>query len=162
LLAQQQASGGLSSLGMMIIASGIAASISAPIWGKLGDRSSRLVMVLAALIAGLLGLLVFALVESGHAIMQQPLTYAALYLALIVFHSGVRLGRKVYLVDMATAETRATYVAISNTVIGVLMLFGGLIGIVGDILDLHYVILLLGLLCSAAAIYCWRLPEVSH
>lgn len=162
LLAQQRAENGLSSLGLMIIASGIAASISAPIWGRLGDRSSRLVMVLASFTAGILGIGVFALVEAGHTLMEQPITYAVLYLLLIVFHSGVRLGRKVYLVDMATAETRATYVAISNTVIGVFMLLGGLIGIVADLLDVHYVILLLGLLCSGAALYCWRLPEVSR
>ena len=161
LLAQQYASNGLSSLGMMIIASGIAASISAPIWGRLGDRSSRWVMVLASLIAGILGVGVFILVEIDHPVMQQPVTYALLYLALIVFHSGVRLGRKVYLVDMASADTRATYVAVSNTVIGVLMLLGGVIGIIADILAIHYVILLLGLLCAGAAIYCWRLPEVS-
>jgi hypothetical protein len=162
LLAQQQAGGDLASLGMMIVASGIAASISAPIWGRLGDRSARLVMVLAALIAGLLGLLVFLLVENDHAFMQHPLTYALLYLALTVFHSGVRLGRKIYLVDMATAETRASYVAVSNTVTGLLMLFGGLVGIIGDLLDLHYVILLLGLLGTGAALYCWRLDDVSH
>jgi hypothetical protein len=161
LLAQQNASNGLSSLGMMIIASGIGASVSSPIWGKLGDRSSRLVMVLASAIAGVLGIAVFILIQSDHTLMRQPLTYAVLYLALIIVHSGVRLGRKVYLVDMATAETRATYVAVSNTAIGVLMLFGGLIGIIADVLAVQYVVLILGLLSAAAAVYCWRLPEVS-
>lgn len=38
---------------------------------------------------------------------------------------GVRLGRKVYLVDMAGAGQRAAYVAVSNTLIGILMLIGG-------------------------------------
>lgn len=41
LLAQQQSSGGLGGLGLLIIASGVAGSISAPLWGRLGDRSSR-------------------------------------------------------------------------------------------------------------------------
>jgi hypothetical protein len=42
-------------------------------------------------------------------------------------HGGVRLGRKIYLVDMASGDNRAAYVAVSNTLIGVLMLAGGLI-----------------------------------
>jgi hypothetical protein len=73
----------------------------------------------------------------------------------------VRLGRKVYLVDLATAETRASYVAVSNTLIGVAMLFGGLIGILGDLLDTASVILVLGVLSLLATGYSLRLEEVS-
>lgn len=66
--------------------------------------------------------------------------------------------------ELASAETRATYVAISNTLIGVAMLFGAAIGIIADVLDIHYLILFLGLLGLAAAVYAWawQLPEVSH
>lgn len=162
MLAQQQTSGGLSDLGMLIIASGIASSISAPLWGRLGDRSSRSVMLLASLVAGILGILVFTLVALDSSLISQPLFHAVLYLVLIIVHSGVRLGRKVYLVDLATADTRATYVAISNTVIGVAMLVGGLIGLIADLLSLHILILVLALLAVVAAISARRLPEVSH
>jgi len=162
LLAQQQTQGGLAGLGMLIIASGLASSLSAPVWGRLGDRSSRLVMVIAALMAGILGLIVFALSTLGSSWMAYPLTHALLYLALTVFHSGVRLGRKVYLVDLATAETRATYVAISNTVIGIAMLMGGAIGILAEVLAIQYVIVSLALVALVAAVYAWRLPEVTH
>jgi hypothetical protein len=79
-----------------------------------------------------------------------------------VFHSGVRLGRKVYLVDLATAETRATYVAISNTVIGIAMLIGGAIGLLADVFAVHYVVLCLGVVSVFSAFYALRLPEVSH
>ena len=41
LVAQQQAESGLLGLGALIIANGLASSISAPFWGYLGDRSSR-------------------------------------------------------------------------------------------------------------------------
>lgn len=75
--------------------------------------------------------------------MRHSLFHGLLYLILIVVQCGVRLGRKVYLVDLATAETRATYVAISNTVIGVAMLIGGLVGITADVLATHYLILFL-------------------
>jgi GNAT superfamily N-acetyltransferase len=162
LLAQQQTQGALAGLGLMIIASGLASSLSAPFWGKLGDKSSRLVMVSAAFAAGVLSIMLFVFVEFHGQWLAYPLMHALLFLALTVFHSGVRLGRKVYLVDLATAETRATYVAISNTVIGVAMLLGGAIGVLADVLAVHYVILCLGVLAVIAALYTLRLPEVSH
>jgi hypothetical protein len=162
LLAQQRTDGGLAGLGMLIIASGVASSVSAPIWGRLGDRSSRLVMFVAASAAGGLGIAVFTLATVDSTLLSNPLAHGVLYLALIVFHSGVRLGRKVYLVDLATADNRATYVAVSNTVIGVAMLAGGGIGVLADLFTIERVILLLGLLALAAAWWISRLPEVSQ
>ena len=76
-------------------------------------------------------------------------------------HGGVRLGRKVYLVDMASSDNRAAYVAVSNTVIGVMMLFGGVIGFIGEWLGAPAVLLLLGLLSLLAAAAALHLPEVS-
>jgi hypothetical protein len=74
----------------------------------------------------------------------------------------VRLGRKVYLVDMANSDTRAAMVAVSNTVIGVAMLAGGLIGIIADLYDAAAVILVLGIGSLGAAIYALSLTEVSE
>jgi hypothetical protein len=162
LLAQQQTQGELAGLGLMIIASGLASSLSAPLWGKLGDKSSRLVMVSAAFAAGVLSIVVFVFIEAESQWMAYPIIQALLFLALTVFHSGVRLGRKVYLVDLATAETRATYVAISNTVIGIAMLIGGAIGLLADVFAVHYVVLCLGVVSVFSAFYALRLPEVSH
>jgi hypothetical protein len=85
-----------------------------------------------------------------------------IFLLLNVMHSGVRLGRKVYLVDLATGENRAAYVAVSNTVIGVMMLAGGLIGLLGDWLGSAAVVLVLALLSSLAAAYVTSLPQVSE
>ncbi|MGD2117543.1 MAG: MFS transporter [Chromatiales bacterium] len=162
LIAQQQAQAGLLGLGALIIANGLATSLSAPFWGYLGDRSSRHVMVLASTGAGLLGLLTYAAVVSGWGWATSEYGLAVIFLLLNVMHGGVRLGRKVYLVDMASGDNRATYVAVSNTVIGVLMLFGGLIGLVGDWLGAPATVLLLGLLSLLAALYIRRLPEVSE
>jgi hypothetical protein len=161
LLAQQHTGDGLAGLGTMIIASGLAGSISAPVWGRLGDRSSRTVMSLAALGAGILGLVVWALLAADAQVMASPWTYALLFLLLAIMHNGVRLGRKVYLVDMATQEQRAAYVAVSNTVIGVAMLGGGLVGVLADIAGTPAAILLLAVIALAAAVLAWRLPEVS-
>ncbi|MGD8575876.1 MAG: MFS transporter [Thiohalophilus sp.] len=162
LLAQQHTAEGLVGLGMLIVASGIAGSLSSPVWGRLSDYSSRLVMVLAALAAGVQGIMLYVLVEAGPDWVSSPWLYAVLFLTLSVFHGGVRLGRKVYLVDMATADTRATYVALSNTLIGLTMLAGGVIGVLADLLSVQAVILVLSLLSLLAAWWAWRLPEVSQ
>jgi MFS family permease len=162
LLAQVGTDGDTGGLGLMVIASGLGGSLSAPAWGRLSDRSSRVVMTLAAGAAGLLGITTWALARAGTGLMEQGLVYALLFLLLNVAHSGVRLGRKVYLVDMATAENRATLVAVSNTVIGVAMLLGGVIGILGDAFDAATVILVLGMVSLVAAARAWRLAEVSE
>ena len=80
---------------------------------------------------------------------------------LNVMHGGVRLGRKVYLVDMASADNRAAYVAVSNSVVGILMLVGGLIGLIADWLGPAATVLILGLLSLLAAAYVHNLPDVS-
>lgn len=162
LVAQANAQAGLLGLGALIIANGVATSLSAPFWGYLGDRSSRWVMSLAATGAGLLGVFTFSAVELGWSWATGEWGMAAIFLLLNVMHGGVRLGRKVYLVDMATGENRAAYVAVSNTLIGVLMLVGGLIGLLGDWLGAAAILLLLGLLSLFAALYILRLPEVSE
>jgi len=160
LLAQQR-SAGVTGLGLLIIASGLAASLSAPVWGRMGDRSSRRVMIIASLAAGVTGLLTWLLDSAGAPIMNNPWTYALLFLLIAVFHSGVRLGRKIYLVDMASQDTRSTYVAVSNTVIGVAMLAGGAVGVLADLFRTSAVIALLGLVSVLAALYIARLPDVS-
>ncbi|GAB6039637.1 MFS transporter [Endothiovibrio diazotrophicus] len=160
LLAQQWSSG-LAGLGMLVIAAGLADSLSAPLWGRMGDRSSRTVMTLASGLAGLLGVGMWALAGSGSSLLESPWFHALAYLLLVTAHSGVRLGRKVYLVDMADQQNRAAMVAVSNTVIGVVMLAGGLVGLLGDWMGTAEVILLLAGVSLVAAFYAWRLPEVS-
>ena len=66
-----------------------------------------------------------------------PLAFFGLGLA----HAGVRLGRKTYMVDMAEGNRRTDYVAVSNSVIGALLLVSGVIGgvaagLVGSVLSL--------------------------
>jgi uncharacterized membrane protein len=160
LLAQQRSTG-VTGLGLLIIASGLAASLSAPVWGRMGDRSSKRVMVIAAAAAGMTGLVTWLLDRSGVQIMDIPWTYAVLFLLIAVFHSGVRLGRKIYLVDMASQDTRSAYVAVSNTVIGAAMLAGGAVGVLADLFRTSAVIALLGAVSLLAAIYIARMPDVS-
>ncbi len=161
-LIAQQNSTGLAGLGLLIIAVGLADSISAPIWGRLADRSSRRVMVMAAALAGLLGVLLWLLESNASTLLANPWIMALIYLLLIVAHCGVRIGRKVYLVDMAGETNRAAMVAVSNTVIGVVMLAAGLIGVVATLTGPGTLVLLLAMVSFLAAFYAWRLPDVSQ
>lgn len=162
LIAQSQTGGGLLGLGSLVIASGLAAGLSAPFWGYLGDRSSRQVMSLAAAGSGLLAVFTFIAVINHWQWVINPYGMSIIFLILNVMHGGVRLGRKVYLVDMATGENRAAYVAISNTIIGVLMLLGGLVGLIGDWLGAAATVLVLGILSLLSVLYIKHLPDVSE
>jgi hypothetical protein len=162
MLAQRETDGNLGSLGLMLIATGLAGGLSAPVWGRLSDRSSRLVLVASGVLAGVLGLTVFALTRLDAAWTQSPFLFAGLFLVIGIAHSGVRLGRKTYLVDMATQDTRAAYVAVSNTVVGALLLVGGLFGLMADIAGVAATIALLGLMGLAGSAAAWRLAEVQR
>ncbi|GGX40502.1 MFS transporter [Saccharospirillum salsuginis] len=156
----QQSGGGALGLGGLIIASGLASSVSAPIWGRLSDRSSRSVMMAAAGIVGVLGVVVWLVALLGGDLARNAWVGGALYAVVMVCHGGVRLGRKAYLVDMATQQDRATYVAVSNTLIGGLMLVGGLVGVLGDVWGTMSVIGVLGVVALVAVLQIRRLDDV--
>jgi MFS family permease len=158
---QQNGASGVSGLGLLVIASGLASALSAPVWGWLSDRSARLVMVFAAALGGITGVCAWGLSRVDVAADLLPMLYAALFLSISIAHAGVRLGRKVYLVDLASGDNRAAFVAVSNTVIGIVMLLGGFIGIIADLYGNATLILLLGLGAFLAAWYARGLREVS-
>lgn len=161
LLAQERAGSGAAGLGLMIVASGLAASLSSPVWGRLSDRSSRWAMFCAALAAAILCALTAALAWWNGALLSSPWPHALLFFGISICHGGARLARKVYLVDMATSDTRAQYVAVSNTVIGLAMLMFGAVGLLTVWIGVPGVIALLGAISLVAALYGLTLKEVS-
>ncbi|WP_455365191.1 MFS transporter [Kaarinaea lacus] len=161
ILVQQQLEGQLALLGWLIIANGLASSLSAPIVGKLADRSSRNVMAGAALLAAVIGMITWYVSKFHSDWSVGIISVVTVFFLITLAHGAVRLGRKVYLVDMATSDNRAQYVAVSNTVIGIAMLFGGVVGVIADVFDVQTVILLLSLIAFAASLYIKTLPDVS-
>jgi hypothetical protein len=146
-------------LGIFIIASGLASMLSGPFWGRFADRSSRVVMILAAAMAAALGVTVFAVAQFHAAWFQQAWLLPLLYFLLSVAHQGVRVGRKTYVVDIAEGNERTDYVAVSNTAIGVVLLFTGMLGAVVAVISVPLVVLILSLLGIAGVIVGYRLPE---
>jgi len=161
-LAQGHRGSAATVLGSFVAAAGLASLLSAPFWGRFADRSSRRVMVVAALLTSGIGLLTFAverlLPELGRTAWFLPVAYFILSIA----HSGVRVGRKTYVVDLATGNKRTDYVAISNTVIGVLLLLVGSVGALAPVIGNAGVIALLAFMGLAGALLGMSLPETHN
>lgn len=161
ILVQQLLEGQLALLGWLIVANGLASSLSAPLVGKMADQSSRNVMVGAAMLAGVIGVVTWYVSSYQANWMIGTSSAVIIFFLITLAHGAIRLGRKVYLVDMATNDNRAQYVAVSNTVIGIAMLLGGIVGIVADVFDVQTVILILSVTALVASVYISRLADVS-
>jgi MFS family permease len=148
-------------LGWLIIISGLSQSLSAPLIGFFADRSSRLVMAVASFMAGCIGVLVWLIIESGDVSSVSTFFAMLVFFFINLAYGAARLGRKVYLVDLATADNRAQYVAVSNSIIGFMLLIGGTIGFAAEVFAIHTVILILSIVSLLGGIYILRLKETS-
>ena len=124
-LAVSSGAEGLAGLGSFIIASGLAVLLGGGIFGRWADRSSSNLMAVGAALAYAVIVTLVLIVtlpafseESGWA----DLVFVGSYFLLTLLHTGVRVGRKTYVVDMAEGERRATYRAVSNSAMGVILL----------------------------------------
>lgn len=161
MLASQKTEGGLSTLGLLLLLAGLANLISSPFWGKFADASSKTVLVAAGTLCGSLALVVTIVSALDGPVAHHPAWYAGVIFVLYIGHAGVRLGRKTYLVDMANQDNRAKLVAVSNTVIGVVLLAtGGLSTLVAQSGALGAV-MTFGAFSFVAAFFAHRMQDVS-
>lgn len=156
----REAGGGGNLLALFVVASGLAAAVSSGFWGRWSDASSRTVLVIAALMASSLGLSVFFLDLIG-VLDRAPWIAPMAFFLLAVAHSGIRVGRKTYLLDMAGGAKRTDYVAVSNTVIGVVLLVAGTVGFLTPVVGPSGVLLVLSVLGFAGAWGGRALPEAN-
>jgi hypothetical protein len=160
-LASEQGGTGLAGLGAFVISSGVASLVGGRFWGRFADRSSRRTMMLASgtastIVIVFLGLLLF---EDVRAL---PALYPATYLLLALAHTGARLGRKTYVVDLAEGNKRTDYVAVSNTAMGLLLLVTGVLTSAVALLGVEAALLVLAALGFAGVVVSGALPEVSE
>jgi Major Facilitator Superfamily len=160
LLARERSGTAQSLLGLFIVAAGLASLVSAPLWGRLADRSSRRVMIAAASISAATGIVVFGVVELWPSLAAKAAFFPTAYFVLNVAHDGVRVGRKTYVVDLAGGNRRTDYVSVSNTAIGLVLLATGLIGALSSVADISVIVLVLSLLGLSGALLGTRLQEV--
>lgn len=160
-LASEQGGAGLADLGPFLISSGLAALLGGRFWGKLADRSSRLAMALAA--SGASGVIVALLVALRFdGVREVSLVYPAAYLLLALAHTGVRVGRKTYVVDLGEGDRRTDYVAVSNSAMGALLLLTGALTSAIALLGVEVALATLAVLGLIGAVVSRSLPEVSR
>lgn len=159
-LSGERQAGGLGTLGLFLMASALAGLASSHVWGRLADRSSRQVLMYAAALAAVCNAVAAwtALAMPGEA-SATPFLPAMLF-ALMIAHQGVRLGRSVHVVDMADLDNRAAYTALSNSVVGVLLLAGGVFGVIAQVFGIGAVLVLFAMMAATAVVAASRLEEV--
>lgn len=153
----KQAFGGL---GLLVIASASAGLVSSYVWGRLADRSSRKVLIYTALAASIA--LGATLMLNFVGLLSEIWALPLVLFALMIAYQGVRLGRSTHLVDMATPETRAAYTALSNTIIGVLLMLGGGFSLVAEYAGEAVTLACLGAMSLAAVPVALGLKEVQQ
>ena len=126
---------------------------------RLSDTSSRKVLMRAA-IAGAAALALGAALAGLIELSYPVITLSAVLFLLMVAYQGVRLGRSTHLVDMADQDRRAAYTALSNTIVGVLLVLGGVFGAIAQLAGEAAVLGLFALMCVGAAITAYGLEEV--
>jgi hypothetical protein len=149
----------LGSLGAFVIASAVASIASSYVWGRLADRSSRRVLIYAGLGAAAV-CAVTALAGVVRPDLLAGVGGPVLLFGLMIAYQGVRLGRSTHIVDMAPAEHRASYTALTNTIIGVVLLVGAIFGVVAALFGNSVVLMLFAAMALAAAWLGQGLDEV--
>ena len=143
-------------LGALLLAEGLAGLLSAPLWGYWSDSASHRVMAAGAALSVLAMGGTLLAHYSAPGLLGSALAGGLLIFLCAVAHQGARIGRKTYLVDMADSGNRASYTAVSNTVLGVFLFSGAGLGIIdarygtAGVLWLLMAVGLLGILRSAS------------
>ncbi len=159
-LASENGQHAIRGLGLLLLVAGLANLLSGRLWGRLADHSSRATMAIGGAVCSLLSVAVVLVSALGLETGKNALWYALVLFIFNLGHSAVRLGRKTYLIDMATPDNRAQLVAVSNTLIGVFLLIIGGLSSWLSVLGILPVLLALAFLCMGGSLMALRLPPV--
>ena len=160
LIAQQRSENGVLILGLFILSSGLASLLSSPFWGLFSDHSSRKVMMFSSLLSAFTGVALFSTVKLFPQTSFTTLLIVILYFVLSVAHQDVRIGRKTYLVNLGEGNKRTSYVSVSNTIIGFILLAMSSISLLTYSISLASLVLVFSIITLAGVYMVIRLPEV--
>lgn len=159
LIGKENTAASFSGLGLFVIASGLAALISSPFWGKFADRSSRKLMIVVAIFG-----IVNCFLVLGFMYLEAPLQNIYLFAPIILLnmmaHGGARLSRKTYLTDFAPEEERPLYIALSNTLIGFFTIVTAGIGYIAELFNYQVLLLFFVFMLLVSLIFSYNLKEV--
>ncbi len=156
LLARSAADDTTRTFAAFLVAGSVASALSGFVWGRMADRSSRRTLTVAGGAASIVGIVTFAVGS-----VDVWWVYTALFFLLSLAHTGIRVGRKTYVVDMASGDRRASYVAVSNTLIGIVLLTSGTLGALAATISPRVVILFFAVLGMIGTIIAASLAEVT-
>ena len=152
---------GLGNLGLLVLASSIASILSSYFWGALSDWSSRKTLMLAGAASGVI-LAVAAITGFLDVNDQTGMLIAGYVFVSQIAYQGARAGRKTHLTDMDSDDRKSVYTALSNTLIGALLVLGGLFGVLADVAGAESVLAFLAGLSLTAMFSAYRLSEVQQ
>lgn len=161
ILGRKHSGANLGSLGILVLISGIATMIASPFWGKYADHSSRNVMRDSGLVVAVI---CFAITLFGYlpeTISGTVWPYAFAYGFVVIGETGIGIGRKTYIVNMGDGESRALYIALSNTITGILVLiFGSILAALSSWTSLDMVLITLAVGCIIGAWSAQKLENI--
>lgn len=159
-LSGDRAVSGLGTLGSFMVAAASASVVSTYVWGRFSDRSSRLVLMLAATLAALANAAAAFVALAMPGVLDGVSLLPALLFVLMIAHQGVRLGRSVHVVDMAARDDRAAYTALSNSVVGLILLAAGVFGVIAQWLGIGAVLVIFTSMSALAVFAAAGLDDV--
>lgn len=159
-LSGDSAASGLGTLGSFMIAAAAASLSSTYVWGRFSDKSSRLVLIFSATLATVANSVAAFIALVIPSLLEEAALLPALLFVLMIAHQGVRLGRSVHVVDMADRDNRATYTALSNSVVGVILLAAGIFGVVAQWLGIGAVLAVFTVMAALAIVAAAGLDDV--
>ena len=107
-------------------------------------------------------LFVTATIGSASGRLESAWLASGLLFLVVLAYQGVRLGRSTHLVDMANEDERAIYTAVSNTVVGIVILATSAFGVLSSTIGLSWLFVVLAFMSAAAAAVAWTLDEVQE
>lgn len=161
ILGRKHSGANLGSLGILILISGIATMVASPFWGKYADHSSRNVMRDSGLVVAVI---CFAITLFGYLpenISSTVWPYAFAYGFVVIGETGIGIGRKTYIINMGDGESRALYIALSNTITGILVLIlGSILAALSSWTSLDMVLITLAVGCIIGAWSAQKLENI--
>lgn len=148
----------LSGLGSFIVASGLASLIGGRVSGVLADVSSRNTMAYGALATSIA---LLAIVGLSYVDSIVAWTLPVGFFVVTLIHTGVRVGRKTYVVDMGEGDQTTQYVAVANTAMGVILLLVGAISGIIAMAGARAALIALAIIGIVGFLLARSLPEVS-
>lgn len=149
----------ISGLSAFVIAASVGLMLGGVLWSRIGKRSVERILALGAALTCLGGLMAVAI--ELRLMPQNIFCYAIVFVLVSLGAQGVKNGRTLYLLGMATEAERPFCIAAANVTVGLVgIAFGALLGVLASLKGVVWVIVVLMVLNVLAVLYTSKLRAV--